>query len=137
MRETKVVYVNSIQEIFEAMNTPTDTQLKKALAKTLPEEVKFSGESGEEVALRWKHKMFNSEVLAARISALEEAANMIRREIESCGCNGIDRTGCDSCNAKHSSMTDILSLATNEKDSPKTRDEIEPKTKAQNEKGQQ
>lgn len=47
MRETKVVYVNSIQEIFEAVNPPTDTQLKQALAKMLPEKIMWSDAYGE------------------------------------------------------------------------------------------
>jgi len=39
------------------------------------------------------------------------AANKIRREIELCGCNGIDRAGCESCNAKENSRVDIIAAA--------------------------
>ena len=38
--ETKLITASSLEEVFEAMNTPTDTQLKQALAKMLPDKVR-------------------------------------------------------------------------------------------------
>ena len=44
-------------------------------------------------------------------AGMHKAANLIRREIETCGCNVIDRNGCESCNAKENSRIDIIAAA--------------------------
>jgi len=68
----------------------------------------------------WRASDFNAVVTLQRIKQIQlegvkegmrRAANKIRREIESCGCNGIDRNGCESCNAKENSRIDILTAA--------------------------
>ena len=73
----------------------------------------------EELLIELGDKLLRSErqrlIAKIKLDAMKEgmrrAANKIRREIESCGCNGTDRNGCESCNAKENSRIDILTAA--------------------------